>query len=146
MMSDMVSEEAIPCIWSDTVENVEYTDGKGRPGNRNLYGYTQSQMEALVDTIDNLREKYSTGIWQDDLRAHELLRALNIYHNKNKRELDAMLLNPTPPVEHSAQYQQKLLQKFTEFGRKGRYSRPKVEKMTGYWARAKSVFDNADSQ
>jgi len=145
-MTDMVSDEALPCVWSGTIENVEYTDGKGRPGNRNLFKYTLEQMEALVDTIDTLRAKYRTGIWENDDRAHELIRALDIYHNKNTLELDAMISNPPPPVPHSPHYRENLQKFFTEKGKLGRYSRPIVEKLPAYWSKARSHFDDTDSQ
>jgi len=136
----VVGKDAVPCVWNKTLANVNNTDEKGRPGNRNLYRFTMPQMQTIIDTIHDLKVKYSEGNWDSDPRAQELLQALTIYWNENTLEYDEMEQNPPKPENHTEAYREHLIKKFESTGRLNRYRKDKVENMNSIWDQVRNRY------
>eukprot|EP00546_Thalassionema_frauenfeldii_P014291 CAMPEP_0178914684 /NCGR_PEP_ID=MMETSP0786-20121207/11572_1 /TAXON_ID=186022 /ORGANISM="Thalassionema frauenfeldii, Strain CCMP 1798" /LENGTH=504 /DNA_ID=CAMNT_0020587639 /DNA_START=87 /DNA_END=1597 /DNA_ORIENTATION=+ len=100
-MDLMVSDEAINCIWLETWDHSPENRNDDRDVGGTLAGeyiFTIEQMEELVAKLTFYKHKYSTGDWELNLQARELVKNFHDYINEISGELAAMYASPQPTM------------------------------------------------
>ena len=107
--TNIIDLEARPCVYKEVMRRHQFynrnRDGKGP--DPELKKFTPAQLTKMKRKMQELKEKFSTGIWLEDKDAVTLVMILNSYINEVQAELTVMLdyydatEQPTPSPAYS---------------------------------------------
>jgi len=140
----VMPDDGINCVWHDTWIKNPYPNNDDRDKNglpRTAYNFTLAQMYVIEEKLVEYKNKYSTGRWEFNTEAIDLVQNFEIYIGDVRAEIDQMEENPPPTGAPNANYTQELVQWYNSKGKGNRYSKGTVQNM-GIWDLVKHLYDD----
>mmetsp|Transcript_29781 Transcript_29781/g.44028 ORF Transcript_29781/g.44028 Transcript_29781/m.44028 type:complete len:640 (+) Transcript_29781:81-2000(+) len=143
-MDLVISDAAIDCIWLDSWESSPQKRNDDRDVNGTLaseYIFTVEQMEEILAKLIYYKHKYSTGEWEMNLNAREIVMNTHNYIVEISGELATMYTNPQPTMAPSTLPE--LVEWYNTLGRGNRHAKEVVQHMASYWGLVSDLYDTA---
>eukprot|EP00547_Thalassionema_nitzschioides_P003528 CAMPEP_0194205572 /NCGR_PEP_ID=MMETSP0156-20130528/4806_1 /TAXON_ID=33649 /ORGANISM="Thalassionema nitzschioides, Strain L26-B" /LENGTH=624 /DNA_ID=CAMNT_0038931881 /DNA_START=29 /DNA_END=1900 /DNA_ORIENTATION=- len=135
-----VSDEAITCVYHETLVNApeprdENRDGAMATGGlaEGDYEFTILQMETIIGKLLYMKHKYSQGDYVNNPVARDLVLNLHSYINTNMVQLAQFYANPPATQAPSAGSHKALVTWYQGLGRGNTYAKEEVQAMSSYW-------------
>ena len=143
---EVIEESARPCIFEATLKGSPYSSGGDRVGSVGAYNFTYDQLLDMLDMVNGVKAKYSTGIWKPHPVAKDISRYLSGYAvDIGQVILDIEISGVNPPTTAPiVNYQRGLTKWYASIGRGNRYGKAKVQKMFGFWPKVKHLYPEDD--
>mmetsp|Transcript_9847 Transcript_9847/g.14502 ORF Transcript_9847/g.14502 Transcript_9847/m.14502 type:complete len:428 (+) Transcript_9847:80-1363(+) len=140
----VISDEAIGCVWFETFIHAKApnNDNRDHHGNaKEAYHFTIDQMQIITNKLQFMKDKYSSGEWENNAVAQDLVLAFDDYIAEVGEELLYLQANPPPTPAPNAAYNDELVSWYETVGAGNRYARDKVRQMNGYWPLVANLYN-----
>ena len=148
-MDSVVGVDAVDCIWNATWVHAKYPFKSNRNEGGNsaeVYVFTPKQMERMMEKMQFMIDRYSTGKWTTEPLASTLVDSFTRYYNEISDELTEMRNTESEPtMAPNPAYHQSLVDWYASLGRGNRYDKSKVQAMFWFWPQVKHLYDDDDS-
>jgi len=143
----VVSDEAIDCVYQETIDNKVLPDNENRSGpERTEYGFTIAQMEKMETKVQQMRAKYQAAPWDTNPLAQVLVGLFTDYLSDITIYLSELYVENLPAQTMSNQYHDELVSWYRGLGRGNRYNKAKVQAMPSMWRHIKALYDAGEEE
>merc|ERR1712232_606844 len=142
----VIEESARPCIFESTLEHSPWPWNEDRIGEIGDYNFTYPQLVSMLDMVNSVKNKFSSGIWVGHPIATELAKYMSIYAvDIGRAILDIEISQNYPPtMSPNPEYQRELQEWYANIGRGDRYNKEKVKNLVGIWPQIKHLYPDDD--
>lgn len=140
----VMPDDGIDCTWHNTWDKNPHPNNDDRDKNgfpRTACDFTLAQMCKIEDKLLEHKTKHSTGAWEFNQQAQDLVINFENHIGDIRAEMDMMEENPPPTGAPNANCTRELVEWCDSKGKGNRHSKGTVQQM-GIWDLVKHFYDD----
>jgi len=144
---NVIEESARPCIFNATLHSSPYSYNEDRIGEIGEFNFTYPQLVEMLEIVNGVKSKYSSGPWVGHPVATELARYMSLYAvDIGKAILDIEITQNYPPTTAPHEDYHRILSDWYDgIGRGNRYNKDRIRAMNGFWPKVAHLYPDDDT-